>query len=84
MKIKGFMIKKGIQCLKDYGVRELLVRVIERKKRQEIPYDAWYQTQKIDANEWERQRKESAEWENRVPQLYRRFICGERTDGCNL
>ena len=56
MKIKGFMIKKGIQCLKDYGVRELLVRVIERKKRQEIPYDAWYQTQKIDVKEWERQR----------------------------
>lgn len=91
MKIKGFMIKKGIQCLKDYGVRELLVRVIERKKRQEIPYDAWYQTQKIDVNEWERQRKESAEWENRpmvsicVP-LYKtpeKFLCEMIDSVCN-
>ena len=83
MKIKGFMIKKGIQCLKDYGPKELLVRVIERKKRQEIPYDAWYQTQKIDGAEWERQREESGKWECRpivsicVP-LYKtpeKFLC---------
>ena len=64
MKIKGFMIKKGIQCLKDYGVRELLVRVIERKKRQEIPYDAWYQKQKIDKQEWMRQRQEASDWKD--------------------
>ena len=91
MKIKGFMIKKGIQCLKDYGVRELLVRVIERKKRQEIPYDAWYQTQKIDVKEWERQRLESAGWENRpvvsicVP-LYKtpeKFLCEMIDSVCN-
>lgn len=91
MKIKGFMIKKGIQCLKDYGVRELLVRVIERRKRQEIPYDAWYQTQKIDAKEWERQRTESTEWKNRpmvsicVP-LYKtpeKFLCEMIDSVCN-
>ena len=91
MKIKGFMIKKGIQCLKDYGVRELLVRVIERKKRQEIPYDAWYQTQKIDEKEWERQRIESEKWEKRpmvsicVP-LYKtpeNFLCEMIDSVCN-
>lgn len=91
MKIKGFMIKKGIQCLKDYGVRELFVRVIERKKRQAIPYDAWYQTQRIDAKEWERQRTESATWENRpvvsicVP-LYKtpeNFLCEMIDSVCN-
>lgn len=65
MKIKGFMIKKGVQCLKDYGVRELLVRMIERKKRQEVPYDAWYQSQKIDEAEWTRQREESAQWKRK-------------------
>lgn len=83
MKIKGFMIKKGIQCLKDYGPRELLVRIIERKKRQEIPYDAWYQKQKITEAERNRQREESALWAERpmvsicVP-LYKtpeKFLC---------
>lgn len=91
MKIKGFMIKKGIQCLKDYGVRELLVRVIERKKRQDIPYDAWYQSQKIDETEWKRQRAESAEWNVRpvvsicVP-LYKtpeKFLCEMIDSVCN-
>ena len=91
MKIKGFMIKKGIQCLKDYGVRELLVRVIERKKRQEIPYDAWYQTQKIDEQEWKRQRNEMMEWAEMpmvsicVP-LYKtpeKFLCEMIDSVCN-
>ena len=91
MKIKGFMIKKGIQCLKDYGPRELLVRVIERKKRQEIPYDAWYQKQKISEAEARRQREEVMQWEEKpmvsicVP-LYKtpeKFLCEMIDSVCN-
>lgn len=65
MKIKGFMIKKGIQCLKDYGLRELWVRMVERRNRRKIPYDPWYQEQRINKEEWNRQREETAVWEMR-------------------
>lgn len=65
MRINRYMIKKGLVCLKEYGIRELYIRTVEKLRSQKISYDKWYQKHKIQEEEWNRQRTDSDAWENR-------------------
>lgn len=63
MKIKGFLIKKGIQCLKDYGPKELLIRMTEKLHQDAVPYDAWYQEHRCTEKQLDEQRTIVNGWE---------------------
>lgn len=65
MKIKPNMIKKGIRCLKEYGVKELMIRTAEHIKSEKEPYAQWFEAHRLKEEEWRRQREDSKQWERR-------------------
>lgn len=62
MKIKGYMVKKALHCLKRYGIKEVLVQTIEQLEMNRMPYDAWYRSHRITKEQWEAQRKDTGTW----------------------
>lgn len=65
MKIKPSMIKKGIRCLRQYGLREFMIRTAEHLKPEEVPYGPWFEAHRLKEEEWSRQREDSKHWKKR-------------------
>lgn len=65
MRINRYMIKKGIMCMKEYGVGELYIRAVEKLRSQKISYDKWYKKRIMTENQWELQRQDSQKWQKR-------------------
>ena len=52
------VIKKGLRFLKNYGVKELLVRVKEKLEKEDVTYEQWQKKHKLTKAELSAQRKE--------------------------
>lgn len=65
MKIKKYMFAKAYRCLKQYGIRETLVRVIEQRELAALNYEEWWQQHTVSQQELKNQRLESEQWPNR-------------------
>ncbi len=64
MRINKYMIQKGITCLKEYGVRELYIRAVEKLRSQKISYNKWYQKHAITEEQQNAQKEDVRTWEN--------------------
>ena len=56
-KIRPYNIQKGFRYLKHYGVREFLVRLLERMEPEEVPYGPWFEKHRVSDKELDLQRK---------------------------
>ncbi len=65
MRINRYMIKKGLLCLKEYGIKELYIRATEKLRSQKISYDKWYQKHALTEEQAGLQREDSDKWMRR-------------------
>ena len=49
-------IKKGWRYLQRHGLKQFLIRLIERYQTQDIDYETWYSLNQVTQKELERQR----------------------------
>ncbi len=56
-RLSPYTIKKGLLYLKNYGIKELWVRLHERFEPEEVPYGPWYDAYVPSVEELEKQKK---------------------------
>ena len=57
-KLSPYTIQKGIRYLRHYGPKEFWIRLHERFEPEAVPYEAWYEQYRPDANILEHQKKQ--------------------------
>lgn len=64
MKLTPYQIKKGVRYLRNFGVREFVIRLMEKGEPKSITYEQYRRTYRLTKKEFAEQRTGSGRWKN--------------------
>ena len=67
MKIKTSAIVYGIRYIRRFGLRTLIIRIIEKKREKDSEYQSFYLETKASLEQLEKQRMEVSHWNKETP-----------------